>query len=236
MSTRTLARRAALAGVALTTASALTACGGGHSTDGGHGRPAAGTAPAASVSAGVAPADVMFAQMMIPHHQQAVRMSELAGNRAADPEVTRLAEQIRAAQAPEIATMTGWLTAWGRPVPSGGPADGHLPGMDHGMPGMMSDADLARLEGATGRDFDRRFLTLMIAHHEGAITMARQELADGRHAGARAMAQQIVTTQQGEIDTMRKIPDVPASARPGRPLHSEHVLGIGGATHTLIGA
>ncbi|MEU1602222.1 DUF305 domain-containing protein [Micromonospora matsumotoense] len=204
MSTRTLARRAALAGVALTAVVALAACGGGHPTDGGHGSPAAGAAPSGA-SAAADPADVLFAQMMIPHHQQAVRMSELAGSRAADPEVSRLAAQIRAAQAPEIATMTGWLTGWGRPVPSGGPADGHLPGMDHGMPGMMSDADLVRLEGATGRDFDRRFLTMMIAHHEGAITMARQELADGRHAGARAMAQEIVATQQGEIDTMRKI-------------------------------
>ncbi|MEV4772677.1 DUF305 domain-containing protein [Micromonospora humida] len=205
MSTRRRACRATLAGVALSTVVALSACGGDHSTDGGHGRPAVGAAPAASASAGVAPADVMFAQMMIPHHRQAVRMSELAGSRAADPEVTRLAERIRAAQAPEIATLTGWLTAWGRPVPSDSPAGGHLPGMDHGMPGMMSDADLARLEGATGRDFDRLFLSLMIAHHEGAITMARQEVADGRHAGARAMAQQIVATQQGEIDTMRKI-------------------------------
>lgn len=205
VSIRRCARRAVLAGVALSTVVALSACGGDHSTDGGHGRPAASAAPAASTSAGVDPADVTFAQMMIPHHQQAVRMSELAGSRAADPEVIRLAGRIRAAQAPEIATMTGWLTAWGRPVPAGSPAGGHLPGMDHGMPGMMSDTDLARLEGATGRDFDRLFLTLMIAHHEGAITMARQELADGRHAGARAMAQQIVATQQGEIDTMRKI-------------------------------
>ncbi|SCF14480.1 Uncharacterized conserved protein, DUF305 family [Micromonospora matsumotoense] len=203
MSTRTLARRAALAGVALTAVVALAACGGGHPTDGGHGRPAAGAASAGASA--VDSADVLFAQMMIPHHQQAVRMSELAGSRAADPEVSRLAAQIRAAQAPEIATMTGWLTGWGRPVPSDGPAGGHLPGTDHGMPGMMSDADLARLEGATGGDFDRWFLTMMVAHHEGAVTMARQELADGRHAGARALAQQIVTSQQGEIDTMRKI-------------------------------
>ncbi|MEU7620292.1 DUF305 domain-containing protein [Micromonospora rifamycinica] len=205
MSTRRSARRAVLAGVALSTVVALPACGGDHSTDGGHGRPAAGVAPVASGSAAADRADVMFAQLMIPHHRQAVRMSELAGSRAADPEVTGLAERIRAAQAPEIATLSGWLTAWGRPVPSDGRAGGHPPVPDHGMPGMMSDAELARLEGATGRDFDRRFLTMMIAHHEGAITMARQELADGRHAGARAMAQQIVTTQQGEIDTMRKI-------------------------------
>ncbi|MFI9643262.1 DUF305 domain-containing protein [Micromonospora sp. NPDC051925] len=208
MSTRTLARRAALAGVGLTAAFALAACGGDHSTDGGHG--GHGGAPAGAVSAGGSAAaadsaDVMFAQMMIPHHQQAVRMSELAGSRADDPEVKQLAERIRAAQAPEIATMTGWLTAWGRPVPSGSPAGGQPPGMDHGMPGMMSDADLVRLEGAAGREFDRQFLTMMIAHHEGAITMAREELADGRDAGARAMAQQIVTSQQSEIDLMRRI-------------------------------
>ncbi|MEU5939617.1 DUF305 domain-containing protein [Micromonospora sp. NPDC047548] len=194
-----------MAGVTLTAALALAACGGdNHSTGSGHDLPAAGASggPSAGASAAFGDADVMFAQMMIPHHQQAVRMSELADSRARDPEVKRLAAQIKAAQAPEIATMTGWLAAWGRPVPSGSPAGGHL---DHGMPGMMSDADMGKLADASGQQFDRQFLTMMIAHHEGAITMAQEELASGANAAAKAMAQQIVSAQQGEIDTMKTI-------------------------------
>ena len=150
----------------------------------------------------------MFVQMMIPHHQQAVQMAELAETRAADPEVKKLAGEIKAAQAPEIATMTGWLTAWGMPAPSASAGHGtSMPGMDHGMPGMMSDADLAKLAAASGTEFDRQFLTMMIAHHEGAITMAKDEVARGVNADAKALAQQIITAQQGEIDTMKKILD-----------------------------
>ncbi|MFI1191778.1 DUF305 domain-containing protein [Micromonospora sp. NPDC020750] len=205
MTTRTIARRAALAGGALIAALALTACGSADHTSSGHDTPPAATSGApASGSATFGDADVMFAQMMIPHHRQAVEMAELADSRAADAEVKRLAVQIKGAQGPEIATMAGWLTGWGRPVPSDGPGHG-MPGMDHGMPGMMSDADMTRLAGATGSEFDRQFLTMMIAHHEGAITMAKEELAKGTHADAKAMAQGIVTAQQGEIDAMNKI-------------------------------
>ncbi|MEV5766438.1 DUF305 domain-containing protein [Micromonospora sp. NPDC052213] len=206
MTTRTIARRAALAGATVTAALVLTACGGGdgHSSPGaGHGTPAtSGPAATASGAAAFGDADAMFAQMMIPHHRQAVEMAELAATRAADPEVKRLAGEIKAAQAPEIATMSGWLSAWGRPVPSPG---AETPHMEHGMPGMMSDADMKKLAAASGREFDRQFLTMMIAHHEGAVTMARDELARGVNAEAKALAQQIVTTQQAEIDTMQKI-------------------------------
>ncbi|MCX4387017.1 DUF305 domain-containing protein [Micromonospora peucetia] len=205
MTTRTLARRAALAGATLTAALALTACGGdGHSSpEMGHGTPGTGGPSAtATGAAAFGDADAMFAQMMIPHHQQAVEMADLAATRAADPEVKRLAAEIKAAQAPEIATMSGWLTAWGRPVPSPG---AEMPHMDHGMPGMMSDADMTKLAAASGREFDRQFLTMMIAHHEGAVTMARDEIAKGVNAEAKALAGQIVSSQQAEIDTMRKI-------------------------------
>ncbi|MGW4497979.1 DUF305 domain-containing protein [Micromonospora sp. NPDC004336] len=202
--TRTLARRAALAGVTVTAALALTACGGdGHPSPGMHGTPG-GTGPAATASgpAAFGDADAMFAQMMIPHHRQAVEMADLAATRAADPEVKRLAAEIKAAQAPEIATMSGWLSAWGRPVPSPG---AEMPHMDHGMPGMMTDAEMTKLAAASGREFDRQFLTMMIAHHEGAVTMARDELSRGVNAEAKALAGQIVATQQAEIDTMRGI-------------------------------
>ncbi|MEO3773999.1 DUF305 domain-containing protein [Micromonospora sp. B9E7] len=229
---RTLLRRALVAGVSLTAAAVLAGCGSSDdhvAAGGGHGSPTA-TAPADSTSAeGHNAADVMFAQMMIPHHQQAVAMADLAATRAADPQVKQLAAQIKDAQAPEIATMSGWLTAWGTPTPSGAPTTmpgmdhggtampginhggsaaptgSGMPGMDHSMPGMMSDADMTRLAAASGRDFDRRFLTMMIAHHEGAITMARTEAAQGASADAKALAGQIATTQQTEIDTMKTI-------------------------------
>ncbi|WP_200213696.1 DUF305 domain-containing protein [Micromonospora coerulea] len=210
MFTRTVARRAALAGATALVAVALAACGGtDHSTAGsGHDMPGMGGTgtPTAGATASFGTADVTFAQLMIPHHQQAVEMAGLADTRAADPELKKLAGQIRAAQAPEIATMTGWLTAWGRPTPSAGAGHG-MPGMAHGMPGMMSAADMAKLTAATGADFDRQFLTMMIAHHEGAITMAKDELAEGVNPDAKALAQQIVAAQQAEIDTMNKILD-----------------------------
>jgi uncharacterized protein (DUF305 family) len=147
-------------------------------------------------------ADVAFAQMMIPHHRQAVDMATLAETRASDPQVKQLA--IKAAQDPEIATMTGWLTTWGKPTT----APSSMPGMDMGhglMPGMMSDADMAQLQAAAGKDFDRQFCTMMIAHHQGAIQMARQEQTAGVNPDAKALAERIATSQQGEIDTMNKI-------------------------------
>lgn len=204
MFTRTLARRAALAGVTVTVALALAACGDDSTSGSGTPGPGGSGTPAAGASASFGDADVTFAQMMIPHHQQAVAMAELAGTRAADPELRKLAGQIKDAQAPEIATMTGWLAGWGRPMPSASSGHG-MPGMDHGMPGMMPDADMTKLAAASGTDFDRQFLTMMIAHHEGAITMAKDELARGANPDAKALAQQIVTAQQGEIDTMRKM-------------------------------
>ncbi|MFI5486764.1 DUF305 domain-containing protein [Micromonospora echinaurantiaca] len=202
MFTPTIARRAALAGAA-TVVLALTGCAGDHSPSGmGHDQPRSTASGASAGASAFGPADVMFAQMMIPHHQQAVEMADLAATRAADPAVKRLAGQIKAAQAPEIATMSGWLAAWGRPMPSPG---GKMPHMDHGMPGMMSAADMARLAAVSGREFDRQFLTMMIAHHEGAITMAEDELAEGANPDAKKLAQEIITAQRAEITTMREI-------------------------------
>ncbi|MEH1015309.1 DUF305 domain-containing protein [Micromonospora sp. CPCC 206060] len=218
MSTRTILRRAALAGTALAAAVALAGCGSDdpmHGTGDGHGTPAgASTADTPTGTARFNGPDVMFAQMMIPHHQQAVEMSTLAETRATDPEVKQLAAQIKAAQQPEIDKMTGWLTAWGRPTAMPGMSGGPTampgmsggPGMHHGgMPGMMTDAEMAELAAASGTDFDRRFLTMMVAHHKGALTMARDEISSGENTEAKALAQTIITSQQAEIDTMNKI-------------------------------
>ncbi|MFV8163054.1 DUF305 domain-containing protein [Mycobacterium sp. 134] len=162
-------------------------------------------------------ADVMFAQHMIPHHQQAVEMSDvLLAKQGIDARVTDLATQIKGAQAPEIEQMQGWLKQWGNPAMPPMPQQGHgnmghgdMGGMGQGdmpaMQGMVSETDMTALRSAQGAEAAKLYLTHMIAHHEGAITMAQDEIKDGRYPAAIEMARTIVKTQQQEIDTMRQI-------------------------------
>ncbi|WP_435107099.1 DUF305 domain-containing protein [Nocardiopsis synnemataformans] len=141
-------------------------------------------------------ADVSFAQMMIPHHEQAVEMSELAEARAGE-DVRGLAAEIEAAQGPEIDQMTGLLESWGEE-----PMD-DMGGMDHdGMDGMMSEDQMADLEQAEGDAFDTMFLEMMVQHHEGAITMAETEIEQGVNPEAQELAQEIVDAQRTEIEQM----------------------------------
>jgi uncharacterized protein (DUF305 family) len=200
--TRTLVRRIAVAGTALAAGLALGACGDSSSDHGsmpGMGG-ATGAAPTASTAATFNEADTAFAQNMIMHHRQAVEMAELAETRAADPEVKKLATQIKAAQDPEITTMTGWLRSWGQPTSAAGMQ------MDHdGMPGMMSDDAMSKMGAMSGKEFDKEFLRMMVEHHEGAIEMAKEETSGGSNPDAKALAEQISTSQQAEIDTMKKI-------------------------------
>lgn len=153
--------------------------------------------------------DVGFAQGMIPHHAQAVEMADMAIATNTNADVLALAKQIKSAQNPEIETMTGWLQGWGQAVPStASMADGghdmtNMSGMM--MDGMMSDADMKRLESSTGTAFDRLWLELMIQHHEGAVRMAKDELADGKNPDAKALAQAIITSQQAEISKMNAL-------------------------------
>ncbi|GAA1628164.1 DUF305 domain-containing protein [Nonomuraea maheshkhaliensis] len=203
-------RRAALAAITALAAGILAGCGSttetatGRHPDMASSHTAATSAPSGSrTPVAFNDADVMFAQMMIPHHRQAVDMAELAATRAGDAHVKKLAATIRAAQEPEITAMTGWLRTWGAPTTT--PTAGH-DGMEHGdMPGLLSSQEMAALEAASGKDFDRRFLTGMIAHHEGAISMARQEIRDGADPAAKALAQQIATSQQREVEEMKEI-------------------------------
>lgn len=154
-------------------------------------------------------ADVEFAQQMIPHHEQALRMAKVASTRAESPEVKELAADIEAAQDPEIQTMTGWLEEWGEDVPSG--MGGHM--MDDGQmmdgdqmgEGMMSDEDMAKLDKSSGAGFDRMFLTMMIEHHEGAVAMAKDEQRDGKDAAAIELAKRIEAAQTAEIKLMRQL-------------------------------
>lgn len=150
-------------------------------------------------SAGFSPADIMFAQMMIPHHQQAVDMSELAIEKTTDPEVRALAEQIRDAQAPEIKLMEGWLDEAGVRM-SMGPDTGMR------MGGMLSEAEMTALEDTTGADFDRLYLEGMIEHHEGAIQMA-QMILDSENPEVKALGEAIIESQTAEIDRMKQMLD-----------------------------
>jgi uncharacterized protein (DUF305 family) len=192
--------------IALSLVAALTLAGCGGST--------ASSSGSSSSSSEFNDADVTFAQSMIPHHQQAVQMSEIARMHASTTQVKQLADNIEAAQGPEIDTMTGWLKAWGEDVPSDSDSDmggmGGMDGSDHsmggepgGVPGMMSDADMKALDAATGAEFDRMFLTMMIDHHAGAIAMAKTEQADGTNPDAIALAKKIQAAQAAEIAQMK---------------------------------
>lgn len=149
--------------------------------------------------------DVSFAQEMIGHHQQAVEMSTMALSQAASPKVKDLATRIKAAQDPEIQMMKGWLSSWDEPetASSGGTHHGGGGGTMASGTGMMTDAQMTELRGASGAAFDRMFLTMMIEHHQGAVTMARTEIEKGKHVPAKQLAQTIIDAQQKEITEMQ---------------------------------
>lgn len=174
-------------------------------------------------------ADIAFANGMIPHHRQAIEMSDiLLAKQGIDPRVVDLAQQIKAAQGPEIEQLEAWLAEWGQ-APAATPTPGtDMPGMDmtesmpmpeapsstgmampgmegEPMEGMMSAQDMQALEAAQGVDAAKLFLTQMIEHHKGAVTMAQTEIDTGQNTAANQMAQTIIDTQQQEIDTMEQI-------------------------------
>lgn len=183
-------------------AATLSACAddGGHDMDNMNStNPGAATSSPSGQSAPGAhnDADVAFATDMIPHHAQAVTMAKMVPTRASSQQVKDLATQIQAAQDPEIKLMSGWLEAWGEPVPAAGE-------MQHGD-GMMSMEEMGQLETATGAPFDTMWLQMMIKHHEGAIVMARTELTEGADPDAKKLAQAIVDGQSKEIATMNSL-------------------------------
>lgn len=169
-----------------------------------------GGMPMGDLPDGVNQADAMFTMMMIPHHEQAIEMSELVlGRDDIDPEIVDLAEQIIAAQDPEIELMEDWLDDWGLPSMGGAMGGGHGGGHGgdggdggDGPGGMMSDDDLEAIEDAEGDEAERLYLEGMIEHHEGAIDMAQDVLDDGESTDVAELAETIIETQQVEIDLM----------------------------------
>ena len=191
----------ALSIAALTAATTLVACGSSGSsstTSMSSAMPMASVMGTTSANPTAIPAgteaDVTFAQLMIPHHQQAIEMSELALTKSNDDEVIKLAEQIRDAQGPEIEQMRLLLKDFGiEEDPSSHMAHMH---------GMLSKAEMSDLAEATGIDFDRLFLSGMIKHHEGAIDMVALV---GESARLSSLGEAIFTAQNEEISKMQEM-------------------------------
>jgi uncharacterized protein (DUF305 family) len=186
-----------LAAVAITG----SACGSGHTAMEGHDMAATHSAD----QMGTGPeADVMFVQEMLPHHQQAVEMADLALDPAhrASPAVMDLATRIKTAQAAEIVAMNAWLVEW-----SADPIDGQMDhgNMDHDAMGMMSSDDMTALADAKGAAFDRLWLEGMIMHHEAALTMASHIAARGDDARVQQLSDAIEQSQAAEIAEMRAL-------------------------------
>ena len=203
-----------VATVGLALAAALTGC--ASTSEGTATAPSSSPTAGAGMMNGAASAspgsdtDIAFAQLMIPHHQQAIQMADLAATNATSAEVKALAAQIKAAQDPEISMMSQWLTAWGAPMEMEGTADG---GMDHGdmdmggmtVAGMMSAEDMDNLGAATGADFDTMWLQMMIAHHQGAISMAQQVADTTTNPAVQELADAVIAGQTTEITTMQQM-------------------------------
>ena len=190
-------RAAATAAITLAALLALAGCASTTSSGGMDNMPGMGSSSSASPAADVNNADMQFTMMMIPHHEQAVEMADMIlAKDGIDERVITLAEQIKAAQGPEIELMESWLDEWGTPM-------GDMDGMDHG--GMMSDTDMQALEDATGAEASRLFLEQMIVHHEGAIEMAQDEVDNGQNPDVVTLAENIIASQTTEIATMEDI-------------------------------
>ena len=146
-------------------------------------------------------ADIDFATEMIRHHADALVMVDLTQGRRLSPEMTKLTEDIRAAQVPEIETMVDWLTTWREDVPetSRDHVNSHSESDD--ATGMDPD-DLTALEGTEGAAVETTWLEMMIEHHEGAIEMAEAEQEAGVFRDAVALAESIETSQAAGIDRM----------------------------------
>lgn len=194
-------RRTTLAATVLVFA--LAACGGESTSGSGGSIPASPAATTGATEVAYNDADVTFAQSMIPHHEQAIEMSELAldPKAAAGAKVKELAGRIKAAQDPEIAQMKAWLAARDEPLQMDTSGGHDMASME----GMMSAADMDALAAKNGKDFDASWVTMMIDHHRGAITMAETVKADGSDPAVLALADAIIAAQRAEIAEMQAL-------------------------------
>jgi uncharacterized protein (DUF305 family) len=195
-------RRLAAPSIVLALAGTLAACGSDDS-------PADATpttlaaAGSAAASAALNAADIEFAQGMIAHHEQAIEMAEIAldPNVGASSEIVDLATRVKGAQDPEVELMTSWLTTAGEPMTMDS-SEGHEMSS---MEGMMTAEQMDSMAAMTGTDFDQRWLEMMIAHHQGAVSQAQTVKAGGSNTDVLLLADQIITAQQAEIVEMQAL-------------------------------
>ena len=147
--------------------------------------------------------DITFAQNMTPCHKQAIQMSDIIlTKQGLDPRVVQLANQIKAAEGPDVQGMQSWLSQWQQSTTPSSAAG--MPAMQ-GMTGMMSPEQMTALQNAVGADASKQFLTLMIQNHQHAVMLAQSEIDSGQYPPAVAMAHSIATTEQQEVNTMQGI-------------------------------
>ena len=201
---RSVTRRVAAVLAALTVALFMSSCS-SPASDGHTDREHADEPVITGQPAGYNADDVAFATNMIPHHQQAVALSAMVPDRSTNAGLVALAQQISAAQQPEIDVMKVFLVQWtdgaGNPTSSD---TGHA-GHGNAMQGMVDAATMTKLESLTGAEFDKLWLESMIGHHQGAIEMAKAEIANGDNVDAKNLAKNIVTTQETEIGQMKQM-------------------------------
>lgn len=162
-------------------------------------------APESPIPSSVSPedvneADITFVQLMVPHHDQAVEMSNIMIDKDdVQEDVVGLAEQIRDGQEPAVETLDGWLETWadGAPPPSQDPFDT--------ANGMLAPEQMQELDEADGPTASKLFLDLMLAHHEGSVALAETEVADGKNPAAVQHARNVVSTQETEIATIKEM-------------------------------
>lgn len=138
--------------------------------------------------------DIMFAQMMIPHHEQAIEMCDLALKNSENTRIKGLAERIKATQRSEITTMRGWVAASGM-------GDSHSADAHAAMQGLLSEKEMAALAAAKGMEFDRLFLKGMVKHHEGAMDMA-SNVTESENGTVSDFANWLVSIQYNEVTEM----------------------------------
>ncbi|AHH21350.1 hypothetical protein NONO_c65800 [Nocardia nova SH22a] len=199
--------RTRILAVTAVAATALIAAGCGSDDSGGSAAPSSssamadmpgmqhGSTPATATRTDFDDADVAFLTMMYPHHAQAVDMAKMVPSRSQNQQLITLAANVEKAQAPEMEQFAALLHSFGKPAPAAT--------MNHPMNGVMTQDQMTQLQNATGADFDRMWLQMMIDHHQGAVEMANTELANGSNAEAKTLAQNIITAQQAEIQQMR---------------------------------
>ena len=148
-------------------------------------------------NAASAPYDLQFLDTMIAHHQAAVVMSKPALEKAMHPELKNLARNIVSSQTKEISQMQAWREQWFKDQPLA------VNMQAAGMADSMKSMDMGRLGAATGNDFDIAFVEMMIPHHQGALSMAKEALEKAGHPEIKTLAQNVIMAQETEIESMQ---------------------------------